>query len=110
MINTNYTETTHNTMYFQFYNTVNDLPQTYYAISDGSVFISMDSYKGPNGDYYIRDLSDNDGYIQFDHISEAYVEGNFSFKMVKADPITNAIKTPKKTIHLKTGKFRIVVN
>lgn len=110
LIYANYTETTHNTINISFLNTVNDLPQDYYAVSDGNLFITMDNYKGPHGDFFILDGTDKDGYFKFDHVSEDYIEGSFSFKMIRADRDDLTITSPKKSIHLKKGKFRIQVH
>lgn len=106
----NYTATSHNTINISFRNTVNDLPQDYYAVSDGNMWITLDNFKGPHGDFFILDLSDKDGYMKFDHVSKEYIEGSFSFKMIRADRDDQTITAPKKVIHLKKGKFRIKVH
>ncbi|GEM_PF-1859687 len=106
----NYTSRSHNTLHISFGNTVNDLPQAYYAIRDGQVFISMDNYKQKDDGFYIVDPRDKDAYIKFDHVSSEYVEGSFEFTLVKSDRNNMALIDPGKTIRLKKGKFRIKVN
>lgn len=109
-INANYSSVSHNTLYISFANTVNDLPQSYYAIPDGQVWIKMEDYKQKDDGFYIVDLRDKDAYIKFDHVSAEYVEGSFDFTLVKSDPDNIANIQPGKTIRLKNGKFRIKVN
>ncbi len=109
-IEANYSSISHNTLHISFVNTVNDLPQTYYAIPDGQVWISMDNYKQKDGNFYIVDSRDASAYIKFDHVSAEYVEGSFEFTLVKSDKNNLSNIDPGKTIHLKKGKFRIKVN
>lgn len=70
----------------------------------------MNKYKGPDGDFYVLDIQDKNGYFKFSHVSEEYIEGSFSFKMVKADRDNPHIIYPNQSIHLKRGKFRMKVH
>jgi|SRR5690606_39571746 len=110
VIETNFTQTTHNTIKMFFVNRDFDLPLNYYGSDDPNFFCSIDDYKGPGGGYYVLDKSYKEGYIKFSHVSEDYVEGSFHLQFIAADKNNPLITNPSKKTTLKNGKFRIVVH